>query len=1211
MAAPVTICSWKSHSAHQLINVDLDDLNLYVSEFSCNEYNDNQTNKIQASASLKHELTPHSPVPQDYTITYFNLDDLEDYRLPDLPEDIFAQFSSYWSRYGVVLCRVSWSMLYPQHCSDAVCEWRDRALRSHSQLTSCMRWLCCYHDFDAQTANFQVRDCDLVDSEEACNLQSLFNRFIRFRYVMHQLMVYYSYVFEKMTERQSKFLVDIGMFCECMKIFYLFPAQGYKAELCKRKLLSWRHLLQHCQADSSLQEKESCGLEKESSNVKPTQADGSSSAASAGEENSDTGIGGSEASPHADLATDLEKPINQRNTVRDANSTGFILNSLLKRSISVACSASTVNEDYIPVTLRDYPLESLVFCTDTDKVVVYDKALFQEQEFKWTEEIRFKASKLINKYIVEAKLLRKLQLDKAEGLPESIFDEIMPRYLCCKDNLPRQCLTNVYDSVCAEVKRISEKGTWDFCLEDCSQAAQDFVKINPAAASSLDSDAVKKLKTAADRPLPDGDYLMRNPCYLVSVEDYLWSGTDEQTKQSLAILSNNRSVLTRMTDKRSVLTRMTDKKSVLTRMTDKRSVLTRMTDKRSVLTRMTDKRSVLTRMTDKSEAAGGDCSEAAGGDGGACMPQAHSTPLNTRDSPRKRKWRSDSEGSAECEDSFGYEERSGYEDSTEYGNGFRYDNRQEHEEAEYDDSVQYEDADYEQSFKYADGEQTNDQDEDENMYRDCTSVEDDVFYDTGDVNNADNQGNRYTRRRHRRGQKAVPIHVSAEVAGFYSKRHRFFSLYDRGVLLDTESWYSVTIEPLAIHHAARCAWAAELNRMQKQKHYLLYGENHGVVQSSDHSFTIIGDESSERSDDISNGNTSIPNENPELHVEDVSIPSGNPNVQISSVSSSHNEGGRAADIEASTSQENEREVTETSDSEVKCDANASTTRTEASTSGDTSTSYETSFSCEVSSSESQCNATVNVTARSPVKMRTRAIDGFCGAGGNVIHLARQFDEVIAIDIDQNKLEMAKHNAKIYNVDHRISFHHGNYYDVVENYEADVVLLSPPWGGPDYGVGNGEFDLSSLDLRRMLTCARKVAPNALLFLPRSSNLSQIMTSPFQLITSPFQLITSPFSLFHFVHHFSSSPPHFTVSFHTPFQIMELGDIFENMDFEMNYLNSSLHALTVYLGRDIVSYRRTNQHLATAFILQCKAEQEAQKSRLRALKKASSSYKVLRN
>lgn len=57
--------------------------------------------------------------------------------------------------------------------------------------------------------------------------------------------------------------------------------------------------------------------------------------------------------------------------------------------------------------------------------------------------------------------------------------------------------------------------------------------------------------------------------------------------------------------------------------------------------------------------------------------------------------------------------------------------------------------------------------------------------------------------------------------------------------------------------------------------------------------------------------------------------------------------------------------------------------------------------------------------------------------------------VIAIDIDKDKLDCARHNAEVYGVANRIEFIHGDFLEVASQLTADVVFLSPPWGGPEY------------------------------------------------------------------------------------------------------------------------------------------------------------------
>lgn len=57
--------------------------------------------------------------------------------------------------------------------------------------------------------------------------------------------------------------------------------------------------------------------------------------------------------------------------------------------------------------------------------------------------------------------------------------------------------------------------------------------------------------------------------------------------------------------------------------------------------------------------------------------------------------------------------------------------------------------------------------------------------------------------------------------------------------------------------------------------------------------------------------------------------------------------------------------------------------------------------------------------------------------------------VIAVDIDSVKIEMARHNAQVYGVADRIEFIVGDFFELAPRLYADMVFLSPPWGGPDY------------------------------------------------------------------------------------------------------------------------------------------------------------------
>lgn len=73
----------------------------------------------------------------------------------------------------------------------------------------------------------------------------------------------------------------------------------------------------------------------------------------------------------------------------------------------------------------------------------------------------------------------------------------------------------------------------------------------------------------------------------------------------------------------------------------------------------------------------------------------------------------------------------------------------------------------------------------------------------------------------------------------------------------------------------------------------------------------------------------------------------------------------------------------------------------------------------------------------------RVVDATCGAGGNAIGFARAGCQVVAVDRDGARLRMARHNARLYGVEDRITFVHGRAEDQAP--DADLLFLDPPWG----------------------------------------------------------------------------------------------------------------------------------------------------------------------
>ena len=120
------------------------------------------------------------------------------------------------------------------------------------------------------------------------------------------------------------------------------------------------------------------------------------------------------------------------------------------------------------------------------------------------------------------------------------------------------------------------------------------------------------------------------------------------------------------------------------------------------------------------------------------------------------------------------------------------------------------------------------------------------------------------------------------------------------------------------------------------------------------------------------------------------------------------------------------------------------------------------------------------------------IDAFCGVGGNAIQFAFTCERVIAIDIDPVKIALAQHNATVYGVKDRIEFIVGDYMQLIPHLKADVVFLSPPWGGPNYTKAE-VFDVKTmitLDGVRVFQETKTITDNIAYFMPRNVNVEQL-------------------------------------------------------------------------------------------------------------------------
>jgi hypothetical protein len=87
----------------------------------------------------------------------------------------------------------------------------------------------------------------------------------------------------------------------------------------------------------------------------------------------------------------------------------------------------------------------------------------------------------------------------------------------------------------------------------------------------------------------------------------------------------------------------------------------------------------------------------------------------------------------------------------------------------------------------------------------------------------------------------------------------------------------------------------------------------------------------------------------------------------------------------------------------------------------------------------------------------------------------------------------RHNAGVYGVADRIEFVHGDFLALAPRLKADVVFLSPPWGGPGYKACE-VFDLDTMmggmDGAHILRMALRVAGNVGYYLPKNVGLDRV-------------------------------------------------------------------------------------------------------------------------
>jgi hypothetical protein len=117
-------------------------------------------------------------------------------------------------------------------------------------------------------------------------------------------------------------------------------------------------------------------------------------------------------------------------------------------------------------------------------------------------------------------------------------------------------------------------------------------------------------------------------------------------------------------------------------------------------------------------------------------------------------------------------------------------------------------------------------------------------------------------------------------------------------------------------------------------------------------------------------------------------------------------------------------------------------------------------------------------------------------GGDTIQFGLHFKTVHSIEINQNNLEVLRHNLDVYDLTN-VTVHEGDAVKIF-NWHTDVLYIDPPWGGPDYRqTVNLDIAISNTRLDKWLEeiLMKKFRPSFIfLKLPRNYNFKRFNFLP---------------------------------------------------------------------------------------------------------------------
>ena len=122
------------------------------------------------------------------------------------------------------------------------------------------------------------------------------------------------------------------------------------------------------------------------------------------------------------------------------------------------------------------------------------------------------------------------------------------------------------------------------------------------------------------------------------------------------------------------------------------------------------------------------------------------------------------------------------------------------------------------------------------------------------------------------------------------------------------------------------------------------------------------------------------------------------------------------------------------------------------------------------------------------------VDAFCGCGGNTIQFSLYGKHVYAVDINHNKIDLCKNNTRVYGCKNNIDFICSDFLKINDGIKADVVFLSPPWGGTEYKSEQSYSlkDWIEPNIYDIIKVSKKISKNLMFYLPRNTNIEELFS-----------------------------------------------------------------------------------------------------------------------